>query len=122
MPLIVCKIGDGEDVMETVKEFCEKNSVAYGDFVSASGKIADFEISAFSGSGSIENKTSSTPHDVVAISGKIQMARGAYQINLKMALARSGLNAIQGMLLKGNASGNLEIGIRNVDLKKIIEA
>ncbi|MFH0714599.1 MAG: PPC domain-containing DNA-binding protein [Candidatus Diapherotrites archaeon] len=118
----ILKLKEDDDVLESVQEFCEKEGIKLGDFVSATGRMKDFEISAFSGQGGIENKSSTTPHEVVNVSGKVQKARGAFDISMKLSLARPGLSTMQGKLLKGRASGSLEIAIRNVNLGKIIEA
>jgi len=53
--LKILKLKDGDDVIESLKEFASKNNIQQGYIKEAEGKIKDFEISAFSGKGSIEN-------------------------------------------------------------------
>ncbi len=122
MDVRVLKMKDDDDIMESLEKFCIKENISMGDFVSAVGKMKEFEISSFAGQGSIENKSSNTPHEVVAISGKVQKVRGEYEASMKVSLARPGLNSMQGVLLKARAAGSLEIAIRNINLSKIIEA
>lgn len=112
---------EGQDVLEALKEFAEKNSITFAEISGASGKIRDFEISGFQGQGSIENKTSSMPHDIQAISGKIQNARNKTEAYVKLQVSRPGLTPIQGVLINGKACSGLEINIRDIDLSKIIE-
>ncbi len=112
----------GTDVLESLKEFAEENEIDYGFFENASGKLANFEVSAFSGSGSIENKYFKEPHDVLNVSGKIQRKGSEYEIALKVRVGRSGLSAFSGVLIQGKASEGLEINIRKVKMGNIIEA
>ena len=116
----VLKLKDGTEVMEELLKLAKKESIDYGLLISVSGSMKNFELIANTGENKQKFKETS---EVDSISGKIQkMGADSYDMNVRVSLSSSGFSSKSGKLLKGYASDKLEIGIRKVNLKKIIEA
>ena len=120
--LKILKLKDGDDVIESLKEFASKNNIQQGYIKEAEGKIKDFEISAFSGKGSIENYRDKNEQDVIAINGQITISKGNPVIQLKVSVSRAGLRAVSGLLLSAKAGESLDIAIEKRDMSKMIYA
>ena len=106
--------------MTELLNLAKKESIDYGLLLSVSGAMKDLELIANTGENKQKFKESC---DVDSISGKIQkIGDGKYDMNVRVALSDNGFSSKSGKLLKGYSSGKLEIGIRKVNVKKIIEA
>ena len=122
MEIKILKLKEGDDVIESLKEYASKNGIQQAYIKEAEGKIKDFEISAFSGRGSIENYRDRNSQDIIAINGQITSSKGEPIVQLKVSVARAGLNAISGLLLSAKAGESLDIAIEKRDLSKMIYA
>ena len=120
--LKILKLKDGEDVLESLKDFAVKNSITQAYIKEAEGKIKDFEISSFAGRGSIENIKDKRAAEIIAVNGQIRGSGDRLSVDLKVSLARPGLSAISGVLLSGKAFESLEIAVQKSDVGKIIYA
>ena len=120
--LKVLKLKDGDDVLESLKDFALKNNITQAYIKEAEGKIKDFEISSFAGRGSIENIKDRHSAEVIAINGQIRGSGERLSIDLKVSLARPGLSAISGVLLTAKVAESLEIAVQKSDVGKIIYA
>lgn len=120
--LKILKLKDGDDVFESLKDFALKNNISQAYVKEAEGKIKDFEISAFSGRGSIENIKERSPREIIAVNGQIISSKGEPLIQLNVSIARPGLNSVSGLLLSAKAVEGLEIAVQKSDVGKIIYA
>lgn len=118
----ILKFEDNEDLMESIKDFAEKNSIEHAFIKQAEGKIKDFEISAFSGRGGITNIKEKGEQEIVAISGQITSAQGNAIVQLKVSVARPGLSSVSGTLISAKACDGLEIAVEKKDVGKMIYA
>ena len=118
----VLKLSDGSDVMEGLEELVMEKDVKYGMLVSASGSIKSFELVSTQSRGGMEKQKFEGPCDVNSISGKLQLDKGKPLLNVRVSVTSTGFTQYTGQLLKAVASGSLEIGVRKVDMGKIIEA
>ncbi len=116
----VLKMKDGADIIEEITKLADKQGIDYGLFISASGSLRKFELV---GSVGEDKKFFKDSFDVDGISGRFQKkSKTAYDMNLRIALSTDSFTSKSGRLTKGIVSGKLEIGIRKIDMKKIIEA
>lgn len=118
----VLKLSDGADILEGIKKLAKEKEIGYGLFVSGFGKIKEFELLSSGSQGSIERMKSREESQVNAVSGKIQKKGGSFDVLLRVSVTKTGFTPKGGQLIQGKAAISLEIGIRKVDLKKIIEA
>lgn len=119
----VLKLNDSADIIEGIEKLAKEQEIDYGMFISASGKIKNFELVSNEPKSGLSKNRFDSEFGLQAISGKIQRNRdGKVSSNIRVSVtSRSSYTPQAGQLLSGKASGVLEIGIRKVDLKKIIE-
>ncbi len=116
----VLKLSDNADILKELENLAVEKQIEYGLIVSASGNVKDAELVSM---GNFEGKQKLNGIcEVDSISGKVQKVRGKFETNLRVSVSSTGFTSISGRLLKGKAAGHLEIGIRKVDVGKIIEA
>ena len=114
---------DGSDIIEGLQNLAKEQDIGYGFLVSACGKIKEFELVSNGPRGSIEKMSAKEEFQVNAISGKIQKSNaGNFTTLIRVSITKTGFTPQGGQLIKGKASGTLEIGVRKVDLKKMIVA
>lgn len=118
----VLKLKSGQDILEELEKFAEKNNIEQGFIVSGFGKIKNFKLSSFAGGGKIENFESNLPADLASVSGEIRETRGKKNVFLRARLKRAGLSEASGVLLKGKAVGDLEIEVKKSNIGRIIQA
>ena len=118
----VLKLNNGADIMQGIEKFANENEIEYGLFASGNGKIKDFELVLSEPKVGISKAKFNGEAELRAVSGKVQKSKGGkVNINLRVSVASTGYAPKTGGLVNGKASGALEIGIKKVDLKKIIE-
>jgi len=116
----VLKLKDGDEVIKELVNLAEKESIDYGLLISVSGSMKNFELIATTGQNKQVFKETC---DVDSISGKIQkIGDNNFDTNVRVSMSSDGFSSKSGKLLKGFTAGKLEIGIRKVNTKKIIEA
>lgn len=113
---------NGADVLEEIRKAVEGNGIEYGLFVSGCGKIRDVELVSSEPKGGMSRTKFAGECDLNAISGKVQKRRGSLDLNVRVSVCGRGFTPRAGQLVGGKAAEVLEIGIRNVDLNKIIGA
>jgi len=118
----ILKFDDGEDVIEAIREFAGKNGIQQAFIKQAEGKIKDFEISAFSGKGGINNIREKGEQEIIAINGQIIGNSKSITVQLKVSVARPGLNSVSGTLISAKACDGLEIAVEKKDMSKMIYA
>jgi len=119
----VLKLGDGSDIMDGLQELVKEKGIDYGLLVSGIGRIKEFELLSTGPHGSIERMNSGDEFQLNAMSGKLLLLpSGKVNSYVRVSIIKTGFTPKAGQLIKGKASGSLEIGIRKIDLKKIIEA
>ena len=119
----VLKLSDGSDIMAGLHKLAEEKEIEYGLLVSGCGKIKEFELLSTGPQGSIDKMKSKEEFQVNAVSGKVQKtASGKFNTLVRVSITKTGFTPKGGQLIGGKAAGTLEIGVRKVDLKKIIEA
>jgi len=119
----VLKLSDNADIIAELEKLAREKEISYGLFVDAVGKLKSFELIGNGPKGSIEKLKSDESFQVNAVSGKIQKApNGKPSIYMRISITKSGFTPRAGQLISGKASESLEIGVRKVDIKKIIGA
>ncbi|MCX6798489.1 MAG: DUF296 domain-containing protein [Candidatus Diapherotrites archaeon] len=119
----VLKLSDGSDVMSGLEKIAKEKEINYGFIVGGCGKIKDFEIVSHSRNAGVDTFESKTEYELDAISGKIEMNRkNGLNVTVRVTISSTGFTAKVGQLVKGKASGALELEVKKVDLKKMIIA
>ena len=119
----VLKLSDNENIIDCLLELAKAQNIEYGVLVSAAGKIKEFEMLSSSSNAGIDRMLSKEPAEVQAISGKIQKTgKDKFDLNIRMSVTSSGFTPKAGGLVKGIASQGLDIAVRKIDMKKIIES
>jgi len=120
---LVLKLSDDADIVTELEKLAKENSVEYGMLLSGCGKIKEFELISHEQKGGVGRTKFEKEFEVNAISGKIQIHKsGKIDSNIRISVTSTGFTPKAGQLVKGKAAGQLEIGIRKIDFKKIIEA
>lgn len=121
--IFVLSLSDGSDIIGGLQKLAEDNQIDYGMLVSACGRIKDFELVSSGPQGRMETMRSKDDFRVTAASGKIQkLSGGKLDIVVRATITRTGFTPKGGHLIRGKAAGTLELGVRKIDLKKIIMA
>ena len=114
---------DGEDIGKELDDFTEKHNITYGFVVSGRGSVKDFEIISHGSRGTIERINHKAEFEVNAMSGKVERTSDkSLSSRINVLISSSGFTPLSGELIKGKAAGRLEIGLKRVDMKKMIEA
>jgi predicted DNA-binding protein with PD1-like motif len=119
----ILKLGEGADIMDGLQKIADEKGIDYGFLVSCSGRIQEFELLSSSSGGGVDKMKFMNPFEVNAISGKVQRQKGNKLFaHIRVSVTSTGFTPLAGQLISGKAAGNFEIGIRKIDMKKIIEA
>jgi len=120
---MVLDLVDGEDIIEGIKNFTKQNEIHNGFIVGALGAIKEFEMISHGRRGSVEKMTQrSKEFEVNAMSGKIYKKGNDLEIKINILISATGFTPVTGELVNGKVAGGLQITIRKIDLKKMIEA
>ena len=121
--MFVLKLSDGSDIFAALEKFAKENNIGYGTFVSGCGKLKNFELISNERSAGLGQLKSDKEFELEAVSGKMQTDKnGKVTINMRVSITSSGFTPKAGQLIKGKASKGLEICIRKMGSKKMIEA
>lgn len=119
----VLKLGEGADIFAGLEKLARENNIDYGLLVSGCGKIKGFELISHEQKGGIGRMKFENEFELNAISGKIQKTKaGTVTTNIRVSVTSTGFTPKAGQLISGKASKNLELGVRKIDFRKIIEA
>jgi len=119
----VLKLTDGSDILAALEKFAKENSIGYGTFVSGCGKLKNFELISNERSAGLGKMKSDKEFELEAVSGKMQIDKnGKVTTNIRVSITSSGFTPKAGQLISGKASKGLEISIRKMGSKKMIEA
>jgi predicted DNA-binding protein with PD1-like motif len=119
----VLSLSENSDLMQELKKFAVEKDIEYGLFISASGKIKDCEITSIESKGGMSRIKLSGESELNAISGKIEKnKKNQVTINLKVSLGTTDFSSKSGQLINGKAGKVLQLGIRKVNVNKIIKA
>ncbi len=120
---LILKLNDGSDIIPALEKLAKDKAINYGFIESGCGKLKDFEIISHEQKGSVNRTLFKQQFELDAISGKIQRTKeSGFTIIVRVSVSSTGFTPKAGQLISGKAAGCLELGIRKVDLKKIIEA
>ncbi|PIN99276.1 MAG: hypothetical protein COT90_00395 [Candidatus Diapherotrites archaeon CG10_big_fil_rev_8_21_14_0_10_31_34] len=119
----VLKLNENADVIEELKKFVTEQNISYGLFVSASGKIKECELISIEPKCGIAKNLFKGEYEVNAVSGKIEKnKKNEVVIHLRVSISSNDFSSKAGELTKGKSGRILEIGIRKIELNKIINA
>lgn len=120
---IILTLDDNEEVLDALEKYAKENSLDYGAFISARGKIKEFEILSGGQHSRMDRMKVKEDAIVDSISGKIQkMGGNNIYIAMNVSVTKGNFTSLSGQFLKGKASGSLELKIRKSNVKKMIEA
>lgn len=121
--MFVLKLSDGSDILAALEKFAKENKIGYGMFMGGSGKLKNFELSSTQKGAGVAQLKSDKEFGLEAVSGKIQTDKnGKVTTDIHLLITSSGFTPKSGQLVKGKASKGLEISIRKMGTKKMIEA
>ncbi|MFA5357890.1 MAG: DUF296 domain-containing protein [archaeon] len=118
--IITMVLEDGEDICKCLDAFTKENDINYGFIETARGGMRNFEISAHGKVGSVTNFFRDNRFKVESANGTVERRGNQLIIKMNILASSSDGSRLSGELMTGCADGFLEIGIRKVDLKKII--
>jgi predicted DNA-binding protein with PD1-like motif len=113
---------DGEEIFPNLVTFAKENNIQYGFIQSGKGAIKDFDIISHGQRGTVEKINYRREFEVNALSGKVEMKGNEVRLKMNALISSSGFTPITGELLTGKAAGSLQIILKSVDMKKMIEA
>jgi predicted DNA-binding protein with PD1-like motif len=120
---MVLSLMNDEDINVGLRRFAKQNEINNGFIVGAVGAIKEFKMVSHGRKGSVENMTQkSKEFEVNAMSGKLYKHGNDLEIKVNVLISSTGFTPLTGELLEGKAAGELQITIRKIDLKKMIEA
>ncbi len=113
---------DGEDIFSSLKEFIKEQNIEYALITQGSGAIKDFELVVSAKRGSLEKISDKGRFEVNALSGKIESRKSDYIVSINALVSSSGFTPLTGSLIKAKVCGALELNLRRLDQKKMIQA
>ncbi len=118
--IIFLRLMPGENIIENLKETCEKHGVTSAVLISGIGQLGKAEIGYFKEKGNYSPETFEKPLEILSISGNICKQEKDYLPHLHIVLGDENKNSIGGHLLNGTVSVTAEIVIMktNVDFKR----
>jgi len=116
----VLKVEAGEDVIQKIVELMGKEKTTEIVFTKATGKLRDPEIVTHGKQGSVNTEKLKGDYEINAISGSIERKKETINHQINVAVTQTGVNAKIGKLIKAKAGRELEIGLRRIDLSKMI--
>lgn len=117
---LVLSFSQSEDIIGEVKKLMDAEKVDYVEFLSAKGRVMDFTVLCSGQNAALTQMSFKEEFGVRAISGKIEKANGRFVPNIYISLSKDGVGSFSGQLVKALATEGLEIKIRKINLKKII--
>ncbi|MFA5125774.1 MAG: DUF296 domain-containing protein [archaeon] len=115
-------LDDGEEIFPALETFAKENDIGYGFISGGKGALKDFDIISHGQRGTVEKISYKREFEVNALSGKIEVKGKEVRLKMNALISSSGFTPVTGELLSGKAAGSLQITIKKVDLKKMIEA
>jgi len=117
------QLKENTNIFEELEKLAKEQGITYGLIVSGFGKIKKFDLVATTPGKGINRTFFEKAFEVNAMSGKISIdSRGKFSAYLRISATSTGFTPMGGQLMGGVAAEKLEIGIRKIDTKKIIEA
>ena len=118
----VLKLKDNDNVIEGIHNFMRERDIKLAVPVLAYGKIKDFEVLTLGGMRRLVKENSGNGFEVNAISGKVHTDVSGYYTNISVIVSRSGMDSAHGELRNAFVDEFLELKMRKINLKNIIEA
>jgi predicted DNA-binding protein with PD1-like motif len=115
------KLKDNEDVIASIHKFMAEKQIELAMPIFAYGKIKNFELLTMGRYISVFSDYSGDGYEVSAISGKVHKDKNGYYTNISVILNKSYATTAHGLLRKALADEFLEIKLRKIDLRNIIE-
>jgi len=115
-------LDDGEEIFPALETFAKENDIGYGFISGGKGALKDFDIISHGQRGTVEKISYKREFEVNALSGKVEVKGKEVRLKMNALISSSGFTPVTGELLSGKAAGSLQITIKKVDLKKMIEA
>lgn len=115
------KLKDSEDVIASIHKFMAEKDIELAMPIFAYGKIKNFELLTIGRYISVFSDYSGYGYEVNAISGKVHKDKSGYYTNISVILNKSYATTAHGLLRKGLADEFLEIKLRKINLRNIIE-
>lgn len=111
--LIVAKLDDGEDLLESLEDLVKKHNIRSGLVVSGIGMLRNFVLGYFNGK-EYQKKEFKTPCELVSLLGSITTDEEIV-IHLHTSLADENNNVVGGHLFQAEVCSLNEIVIRRLD-------
>lgn len=118
----VLKLKDNDNVIEGIHDFMRERDIELAVPVLAYGKIKDFEIVTLGKMRRLIKENSGNGFEVNAISGKIHVDSSGFYTNISVIVSRNGMDSAHGELRNAFVDEFLELKLRKINLKNIIEA
>ncbi len=116
--VILIRLHQGEDLIDSLKEIARKCDLKTGVIVSGIGMLKQAELAFFVAAGEYATVFFPEPRELVSLSGNIILQDGDYQMHMHAVLADEKKQTVAGHLSKGKVNVTNEIAI----LKASIEA
>ncbi len=120
--IVTLDIENGEEVIEKIHSFMGERCIDMLVPLEARGRIRDFRLVPLGKGASFLESDFSEPFEIRSIYGKIHRDGDGYYTNITVSVSQNDLNARHGMLQRAIVSDHLELRLRKINLKKIIEA
>lgn len=119
----VLALKDNVDIMPELEKFVKEKDIVYGLIISGFGKMKEFILVSSTIKRGLDQTRYAGTFEVDAMSGKVLKNKtGKCTLDVKVLLSSTGFTTKAGQLINGKAAGMLEIGIKKMDLKRIIES
>jgi len=120
--VFVLRLGNGDDVIEKIHGFMKENRIDMLVPLEAQGRIRDFRLIPLGKGASFLGSEFDEPFEINSIHGKVHRDGQGYYTNITVSVSQDELHSKHGMLKKATVSDHLEVKLRKINLKKIIEA
>ncbi len=120
--VFVLRLGNGDEVIEKIHNFMKENNIDMLVPLEASGRIRDFHLVPIGKGASLLGSKFDEPFEINSIYGKVHRDGNGYYTNITVSVSQNDLHSRHGLLKKAIVSDHLELKMRKINLKKIIEA
>ncbi len=115
--LVFVRMFPGEQVIDGLKQICQKHQIETAVILSGLGQLGSFELGFLKEKGNYLPQVFNEPHELLMLTGNVSLQGEKYDFHLHAVLGNSQKQVVGGHFIKGVVSVTGEIILLKTDLK-----
>lgn len=117
--LIFARLFPGEEVIEGLKQVCQKHKVKTAVVLSGLGQLGECELGFFKEKGNYTPQNFTKPHELLLLTGTVSLQGEGYEFHLHATLSNEQKAVVGGHFIAGTVSITGEIVLLKSDINVI---